>query len=266
MTGAFAPGGARSPRSDGALATAGCLNNSVCEREKSMNGKHLTIAAALIAAPLLAVGGQAQLFSTPMMPYWLRFTVSSVLFCHSRMSFSRIRIIPRNIRVYSVAQQQPQGEAHGARDWPPAGFPLIDGLASDPKLAAKSGLVEAEQAADNPHLLACLLGVTYLPPRSAHRARHTWRASLGCRQVSVRADRSGHFLVLIELFSHVRTHIAPLWTAATVGKFYTPKRHAMLAEPRPTARSFAGCSISFEADDVAMVTRLDRLARSTATC
>ena len=37
----------------------------------------------------------------------------------------------------------------------------------------------------------------------------------------------------------------------------------MSAEPRPTARSFAGCSTQLEAGDVLMVTRLDRLARST---
>ena len=36
----------------------------------------------------------------------------------------------------------------------------------------------------------------------------------------------------------------------------------MSAEPRPTARSFAGCSTSLTGD-VLMVTRLDRLARST---
>jgi hypothetical protein len=101
------------------------------------------------------------------------------------------RGIPRNIKAYSVAQQQPQGETHNAWDRPPTGFPRIDGLTSDPKLAGKFRLVEAEQAADNPHLLARLLRSTCLPP-----------CLLGCRRASVRADRYSDFLVLIGIFFH----------------------------------------------------------------
>jgi hypothetical protein len=176
--------------------------------------------------PLLSVKrfllATRRFLSVPM-PY-CSFRVESVigLFClGGRTSDSRVRVIPRNFREFSVAQQQPQGEAHDARHRRTAGFPHIDGLASDPKLARKSGLVEAEQAADNPHLLARLFGVTYIPPRSS-----------GCRRASVRADRYSHFLGLIELSSHDGTHIALRGPPRPSGKFthMTPRaiRHSMI--------------------------------------
>ena len=151
------------------------------------------------------------------------------------MRDSRVRVISRNIREFSVFQRQPQGEAHDARDRRTAGLPHIDGLASDPNPACIPGLVEAKQAADNPHLLARLSGVTYIPPRSP-----------GCRRASDRADRYSHFLGLIELSSHDRTHVALCGPPQPSGKFtrMTPRairRHMIRAHNRRLARSQQSC-------------------------